>query len=189
MLGYHSAVGGVCTKAACTTILLLTLIHLRSYLTSVGPAFSSTVSCTSWLLPLRSWNLCAWIKQYMYRYLGMLVSWKVHYHHGPFANSWLFRETFAWRLTRVTLSFIGTHLAFAVVELQVSQRASQFSQLQYLEVGFFVLRFLVSWDCRSLSGFIYQGIDAPVRFRSSTLLCMSVNLWKKQTSFSKNTNA
>jgi len=34
------------------------------------------------------------------------------------------------------LSLIGTHLAFEVVELQLSQRASQFSQLQYLEVGF-----------------------------------------------------
>jgi len=35
-------------------------------------------------------------------------------------------------------------LLFGVVELQLSQRTSQFSQLQYLEVGFFVLRFLVS---------------------------------------------
>jgi len=47
MFGYHSAVGGTSTKAVYTAILLHTLIHLRSYLTSVGPAFSSTVSCTS----------------------------------------------------------------------------------------------------------------------------------------------
>jgi len=46
MLGYHSAVGDVCTKAAYTAILLQILIHLQSYLTPVGPAFSSTVSRT-----------------------------------------------------------------------------------------------------------------------------------------------
>ena len=33
MLGYHSAVGGVCIKAAYTAILLQILIHLQSYLT------------------------------------------------------------------------------------------------------------------------------------------------------------
>ena len=47
MLGYRIAVGGACTKAMCTAILLQILIHLRSYLTLMGPVFFSKVPHTS----------------------------------------------------------------------------------------------------------------------------------------------